>query len=92
MVEFTIARLRGMDADTVHRVIKLDDLGTAIEMRMDGGAVVGIVAVAGGIVGSKGGHASVHDSGRGMEVLRVDSCVVGAMESLGGHGAALMMR
>ena len=51
-----------------------------------------MVAVAGGIVGNKGGHASVHDSGRGMEVSRVNGSVVGAMESLGDREAALKTR
>ena len=92
MVDHDIARSRDMDAKTVHRAIIRDNLGTATEMRMDGKAVVGMVAVAGGIVGNEGGHASVCDGGGGMKVPRADGRVVGAMKSLGGRGAALMMR
>ena len=92
LVDHDIARSRDMDAKTVHRAIIRDNLGTATEMRMDSEAVVGMVAVAGGIAGNEGGHASVCDGGGGMKVPRADGRVVGAMKSLGGHWAALKMR
>ena len=49
MVGFAITRSGGIDADTVHPAIEQDDLGTAMEMAMNGETVVGVrVAAAAG--------------------------------------------
>ena len=50
LVDFAIARSKGMPSEMVHSAIMVDDLGIIMKVWIDGEAVVGMVSFVGGLV------------------------------------------